>query len=221
MRKVGHLLNDDNPFRARYERYINSEEWQAKREQRMALDNHTCQICGLQRSPLQVHHLSYAHFGNEPMGDLITVCKTCHEIITDIENGLSELRWYYTWKAATHLADQYKAALSSEITQLIMDSIIHHVDEFPELRQLSIPQTGIYIENLLAGIRDGRKARIAPLTHDPTHIAHELKDGTFKGSETMESNAKYYASVRRYLDKRLPSLSSAYIGAVCPAGCDE
>lgn len=63
-----------------YEDYINSQKWQRQRANRMAIDNNECKLC-FSRTNLHVHHITYENFGNEPMNELITVCKSCHEKI--------------------------------------------------------------------------------------------------------------------------------------------
>ena len=60
---------------------------------RLDLDKHECQlsklfgIASLSGKPcsdeLQVHHISYERCGHEPIGDLITVCTRCHDVLTD------------------------------------------------------------------------------------------------------------------------------------------
>lgn len=63
-----------------YESYINSAAWEKKRQLVLERDNHTCRKCGRkQSSGLHVHHLTYRYFHEEPIGDLITLCRKCHE----------------------------------------------------------------------------------------------------------------------------------------------
>ena len=78
--------------------FYQSTGWKAKRQQRLAIDGHTCQGCGITAaqleqlgwSRLQVHHKNagppdygYPSFGNEQPSDLLTLCETCHDGITD------------------------------------------------------------------------------------------------------------------------------------------
>lgn len=66
--------------RVLYEAYINSSAWEKKRQLVLERDDHTCRKCGRkQTSGLHVHHLTYRYFHEEPIGDLITLCKKCHE----------------------------------------------------------------------------------------------------------------------------------------------
>ncbi|TXH58887.1 MAG: HNH endonuclease [Desulfurellales bacterium] len=70
-----------------YDTYMQSEAWQAKRAQRLAIDNHRCRTCGHtgETWPLQVHHITYERLGGEDVeNDLITLCSACHEAITNV-----------------------------------------------------------------------------------------------------------------------------------------
>lgn len=69
-----------------YDRYMKSQEWQAKRQQRLEIDSHVCVMCGRPeakcKNGLQVHHISYKRLGNESVyADLITLCPRCHRMI--------------------------------------------------------------------------------------------------------------------------------------------
>mgnify|MGYP003341688307 CR=1 FL=1 len=63
-----------------YQDYIHSPEWQAKRQERLEIDNHECKLC-FSKQNLHVHHVTYTMLGNEPIKHLLTVCHSCHEII--------------------------------------------------------------------------------------------------------------------------------------------
>lgn len=63
--------------RRRYGYYLQSDHWQALREQALERDNHQCQNCGTQ-DDLQVHHLAYGKSGDEILEDLVTLCEDCH-----------------------------------------------------------------------------------------------------------------------------------------------
>jgi hypothetical protein len=68
-------------WQARYNIYLNSTRWKVKRKKILRRDNYLCQSC-LKEKATQVHHLTYARAGNEPLFDLTSVCQSCHEIIT-------------------------------------------------------------------------------------------------------------------------------------------
>ena len=65
-----------------YERYIHSIEWRDKADARLAMDNHICQVCGETAS--DVHHLTYDRFGHEDFGDLVSLCRKCHQKAEEI-----------------------------------------------------------------------------------------------------------------------------------------
>jgi hypothetical protein len=69
-----------------FEDYYKSEKWMYKREKVLKRDNYLCQSC-LDEKAIQVHHLTYDHFGDEPLFDLVSVCLNCHKKITDIDRN--------------------------------------------------------------------------------------------------------------------------------------
>jgi 5-methylcytosine-specific restriction endonuclease McrA len=60
-----------------YESYLESDAWRAKRAQALARDEGLCQSCRMSLAT-QVHHLTYAHLGDELLFELISVCNDCH-----------------------------------------------------------------------------------------------------------------------------------------------
>lgn len=72
--------------RCKYEGYLQSRRWFEKRRAKLFNANFTCERCGysvdnnsLVDIPLDVHHKTYAHFGDEPLTDLEVLCRNCHE----------------------------------------------------------------------------------------------------------------------------------------------
>jgi hypothetical protein len=63
-----------------HDEYLKSDTWRKKRELVMNRDGHMCQAC-LSKKAEHVHHLSYKHWKKEPLFDLISVCKECHDSI--------------------------------------------------------------------------------------------------------------------------------------------
>ena len=59
-----------------YERYIHSADWRKTAEERMEMDRYTCCVCGGRAT--DVHHLTYDHLGSEPMDNLVSLCRKCH-----------------------------------------------------------------------------------------------------------------------------------------------
>ena len=65
-----------------YDRYIHSAAWRRKADARLKMDGHVCQVCG--GAATDVHHLTYDRFGNEEMGDLVSLCRRCHKKAEDL-----------------------------------------------------------------------------------------------------------------------------------------
>lgn len=61
-----------------YKRYLASPQWAAKRRAVLERENFVCQGCKTARAG-EVHHLTYAHVGNELLFELVALCRTCHE----------------------------------------------------------------------------------------------------------------------------------------------
>lgn len=70
-----------------HQEYINSPKWKAKRQMVLERDNFRCRKCGTGKN-LDVHHITYDHLGNEPLDDLVTLCRDCHNDVHkyDFEN---------------------------------------------------------------------------------------------------------------------------------------
>lgn len=73
-------------LKADYDTYLKSPEWQRKRVKVLERDSYLCQAC-LSRKATDAHHLTYKHFKNEPLFELISVCRPCHEKIHNIERS--------------------------------------------------------------------------------------------------------------------------------------
>jgi 5-methylcytosine-specific restriction endonuclease McrA len=61
-----------------YNAYLRTDAWWAKRAQVLKRDNWICQGC-YERQATQVHHLSYAHVGDELLFELASICDECHD----------------------------------------------------------------------------------------------------------------------------------------------
>jgi 5-methylcytosine-specific restriction endonuclease McrA len=57
--------------------YLQTDQWKAIRLKVLKRDNFLCQGC-LEAPATEVHHLSYAHWKNELMFELLSVCSNCH-----------------------------------------------------------------------------------------------------------------------------------------------
>lgn len=68
---------------AHYNEYLKSPAWAQKRTEVLRRDQHICQGCR-KRKATQVHHLSYAHVGDDEfLFELTSLCPTCHKRIHD------------------------------------------------------------------------------------------------------------------------------------------
>jgi hypothetical protein len=64
-----------------YNHYLITPTWKKRRALVLKRDDHICQCCLTNRAT-EVHHLSYAHVGNERLWELQSICKPCHDRIT-------------------------------------------------------------------------------------------------------------------------------------------
>ncbi len=65
--------------------YLQSSTWREKRHLVLQRAGWKCEGCGINKAA-HVHHLSYAHHGNEFLFELVAVCKPCHNRIHGYEN---------------------------------------------------------------------------------------------------------------------------------------
>jgi len=87
---------------AAHARYLESTAWDERRSAVLQRDKFQCQarLDRCTSKATQVHHLSYRHWRNEPLFDLISVCERCHQEITRMERG--ELASIVAEKEAAH-----------------------------------------------------------------------------------------------------------------------
>ena len=57
--------------------YLNSPAWKEIRQKVLERDGYECQKCHNPGS--DVHHKTYEHWGKEPLDDLVTLCRPCHD----------------------------------------------------------------------------------------------------------------------------------------------
>lgn len=86
-RLEGHERKQSAWWTDTYEPYMASVAWREKRARRLEMDRHCCQamLDGCTQRATDVHHLSYKHFGNEPLFELISICRCCHDQIHNME----------------------------------------------------------------------------------------------------------------------------------------
>lgn len=66
-----------------YEDYLQSPEWKDTRRRALVKSCNRCEMCG-SKTDVRVYHKTYERKGHELPGDLIVLCKRCHEA----EHGL-------------------------------------------------------------------------------------------------------------------------------------
>lgn len=74
-------------LRSEYYDYRQTPAWDRRRKAILERDGHRCQarLDGCLDRATQAHHLTYDHRGNEPLFDLVAVCRPCHEEITRMD----------------------------------------------------------------------------------------------------------------------------------------
>ncbi len=71
---------------AKYNDYLQSRDWQARRLLVLERDGRLCQGC--RRQPAnEVHHKTYDHGFDAPLFDLVALCHPCHERITAMDRA--------------------------------------------------------------------------------------------------------------------------------------
>ena len=91
-----------------YLQYLKSDKWRQIASKRMEIDNNVCQGCGTRGNslnPLEVHHLRYQGvLYHEDEGDnlytqLVTVCHSCHKIIGNSMERITNKDGRRGWKS--------------------------------------------------------------------------------------------------------------------------
>jgi len=67
-----------------YSGYLQSEHWKELRKRIFSERGSKCEVCNSEDS-LNIHHRTYANFGNELESDLIITCGKCHKRIHSSE----------------------------------------------------------------------------------------------------------------------------------------
>lgn len=87
-RKVDHAQ-----WQMRSAEYRRSPIWKAKRDQVFRRDGYVCQAC-LEAQATEVHHTAYGYpEGYEPLYTLYSVCRPCHERITQMDRARRGESW--------------------------------------------------------------------------------------------------------------------------------
>lgn len=65
-------------FTNAYRDYMDSPEWKSRRTKVMRRCGSICEGCG-DRPAAEVHHLTYRHFMEEFLFELVGLCEPCHD----------------------------------------------------------------------------------------------------------------------------------------------
>ncbi len=70
----------DKTEKPTYRAYLSSSKWKKKCIEKKDSVGNKCEKCGRDKfmRKLIVHHLTYEHFGDEPLEDLQVLCDICH-----------------------------------------------------------------------------------------------------------------------------------------------
>ena len=90
-----------------YELYLQTPEWQTRRQEALERAENHCQVCYGSDS-LDVHHRTYERRGSERPGDLTVLCRHCHSLF----HGMQKVKNLAT--PFTSIAN----ALDEEMTEL-------------------------------------------------------------------------------------------------------
>jgi|SRR5215203_861333 len=77
VRDLRHQVYVDELRKMPYAERLVTREWQVIRNRMLRRAGYRCQLCE-SRDRLNVHHRTYANFGDERLEDLIVLCRSCH-----------------------------------------------------------------------------------------------------------------------------------------------
>lgn len=68
---------EETDFRGQHAKYLQSEAWKTKRAKVLERAKGICEGC-LEQRATQVHHLTYEHWQDELLFELVAICRDCH-----------------------------------------------------------------------------------------------------------------------------------------------
>lgn len=68
---------EETDFRREHAKYLLSDTWKAKRAKVLERAKGICEGC-LERPATQVHHITYDHWQDELLFELVAICRDCH-----------------------------------------------------------------------------------------------------------------------------------------------
>jgi len=86
-----------------YQDYINSFQWKDVRRKAINFYGDFCQACQIKHKSLDVHHKTYKNFGkNEPVEELIPLCRRCHTQLHVIHKEQNPLNRKSLWEVTEY-----------------------------------------------------------------------------------------------------------------------
>ena len=70
--------NNGNLFRLRHQEYLSTTAWKTRRDKVLQRADSICEGC-MDAKATVVHHLSYDHWGDELLYELVALCVSCHD----------------------------------------------------------------------------------------------------------------------------------------------
>ena len=143
-----------------YQQYLNSDEWKEVRELVKERDGYRCLLCNAIEDKenkvfLSVHHRTYENKFNERdhLGDLVTMCRSCHDISHNIEKFKKMQKEYLSAKKQVNteikeikedfekqnkdlkkniLKEKYHSAEIRNLSEDLIKEALYHNREVPE-----------------------------------------------------------------------------------------
>lgn len=111
-----------------YENYINSAEWDERREKYFSTHERKCYFCGSTNN-VQLHHVTYENLGSESDEELEPLCRDCHMALhrvieslqplqDAIEDGAKRIRDEYRQKAYEEIQTRKKAFIDRNMNRV-------------------------------------------------------------------------------------------------------
>jgi 5-methylcytosine-specific restriction endonuclease McrA len=106
-------------FDRMYSEYLISDQWKDKRHLVLLRDNNVCKSCFSAPATL-VHHKTYIHVFDEPLFDLESVCKECHD---KIHGKMTDIERFNKFKLGINKPLEIEEEYDEEETRLALEGI--------------------------------------------------------------------------------------------------
>jgi|CXWL01.1.fsa_nt_gi 5-methylcytosine-specific restriction endonuclease McrA len=67
-----------------YSEYLKTPHWQERRKKHLKSTGFRCQVCNASNVTLDVHHRTYERRGQEHYTDLLSLCRSCHDLFHSV-----------------------------------------------------------------------------------------------------------------------------------------